>query len=140
MTEYKVQAKNLPEGTSEEQVREFFEKVGPVVYCAVRQLRDGSNIGFASFGSQAEADSAVSDLDGKPLNGGDVQVQHRNADLSCFKCGQSGHMSRECPQGDKRGRDGGGGGDRACFKCGEQGHMSRECPQGGGGSYGGRAG
>ncbi|ESO91203.1 hypothetical protein LOTGIDRAFT_72314, partial [Lottia gigantea] len=46
----------------------------------------------------------------------------------CFKCGEEGHMSRECPKG--------GGGGRGCFKCGEEGHMSRECPSGGGQSRG----
>merc|ERR1719449_143443 len=54
----------------------------------------------------------------------------------CFKCGDTGHMSRWCPQGGDgggqyrgRGRGGrgagGAGGREGCFKCGESGHFSR---------------
>ena len=47
----------------------------------------------------------------------------------CFKCGEAGHMSRECPKGGLGGGRGGssGGGRGGCYNCGQSGHMSREC-------------
>jgi ATP-dependent RNA helicase DDX43 len=66
----------------------------------------------------------------------------------CFKCGELGHSSRDCPDGGgfgggfggggRMGGRGGGGGRGGCFKCGQEGHISRECPNGG--SAGGRGG
>ncbi|KAL3515012.1 hypothetical protein ACH5RR_021914 [Cinchona calisaya] len=54
----------------------------------------------------------------------------------CFKCGESGHLARDCYQGGGGGGGGsrygggggGGGGGSACYKCGEDGHFARECP------------
>ncbi|XP_059629735.1 glycine-rich protein 2-like [Cornus florida] len=74
----------------------------------------------------------------------------------CFKCGETGHMVRDCylgwgagggggrSYGGQGGSSGGVGGGNACFKCGKSGHMVSDCYRGGGGggggSYGGRGG
>ncbi|KAL4852743.1 Serine/threonine-protein phosphatase 4 regulatory subunit 3 [Chlorella vulgaris] len=51
------------------------------------------------------------------------------------RCGEEGHMERDCPTAPA-----GGGGRGACFKCGEEGHIARDCPNPdtGGGGMGGR--
>lgn len=61
---------------------------------------------------------------------------------SCYRCGLSGHISRECTQastGSNFGGNGysGGAGGQECYKCGQVGHIARNCP---GGNYGGSHG
>jgi len=45
----------------------------------------------------------------------------------CFKCGQAGHLSRNCPDNVKPRRG------KFCHRCKEQGHWAKDCLTGGGG-------
>uniref|UniRef100_A0AAU7VH08 RNA helicase n=1 Tax=Enchytraeus coronatus TaxID=208440 RepID=A0AAU7VH08_9ANNE len=73
--------------------------------------------------------------DYNPRNGsGDFSRPGQDAGArskGCYKCGDDGHTSGDCPQ-QSQSRDNpsaGGGAPRSCFNCGSADHMSRECTE-----------
>nr|QOW95195.1 vasa [Ptychodera flava] len=84
--------------------------------------------GFGGFGKRGGFGSSDDGDEMPRIGGGFGDKSDKKSGGGCFKCGESGHFSRECPNADSSGGGGGGGGDGSCFKCGESGHFARECP------------
>ncbi|XP_052069001.1 ATP-dependent RNA helicase DDX4-like isoform X3 [Mytilus californianus] len=85
----------------------------------------GSKGGFGGGGTDGGSKSGF----GGGFGGGDKPPRGGGFGGSgggnCFKCNESGHMARECPNAEQ---GGGGGRSGNCFKCNESGHMARDCP------------
>nr|CAL91030.1 DEAD box helicase [Macrostomum lignano] len=82
---------------------------------------DGGGFGFSSrgggFGSRGGGRGGFgASADDGAGGGGGGSV--------CYKCNQSGHFARECPNAEA----GGGGGGSGCYKCNQSSHFARECP------------
>lgn len=117
-----------------------------------RSLGDGESVEFVVSSDDNGRTKAVdvSGPDGAPVQGssrsggggyggggGGGRGGGRGGGSVCFRCGESGHIARDCTQGGGgygggggRYGGGGGGGGRGggCYTCGEEGHFSRECP------------
>lgn len=103
----KVYVGNLPENCNLEAFRSLFEKHGKVVECDIVK-----NYGFVHFADGEDAKSAVDALNDTKWDGVTLkvelsysQVRHKpgmgNKSV-CYRCGKSGHWSKDCPRGRSR--------------------------------------
>merc|ERR1712173_353664 len=112
---------------------------------------------FVTMADQSGVDAAIDELHGTEIDGREVKVEqakpreegrgggggmnrsfgsrggygggYGGGSGACYNCNRSGHISRDCPEGDRRGsggyggRGGRGGGGRGCYNCNQDGHM-----------------
>jgi RNA-binding proteins (RRM domain) len=115
----KLYVGNLDFGTSNQDLSDLFAEIGTVESANVVEDREtgrSRGFGFVEMASKEEADNAISQLDGKEVNGRNLKVNEAK------------------PREDRGGRGGGGGGGgRGGYGGGGGGNRGG----GGGGGYGG---
>ena len=110
---------NLPQDITSAELQSYFDKYGSVTECDVVN----EDYGFVHFETPEEADAAVDGLNGEEILGSRIRVQKSTStkrsgggggggsgERGCFKCGEGGHWSKECPSDNGYGRSGSRGG------------------------------
>jgi RNA recognition motif-containing protein len=100
--------------TTDESLRAAFERFGPVIEAKVISDRDtgrSRGFGFVTFDAAADAEEAISEMDGGELDGRQVRVNEAQ-DRREGGGGGGGGGGRGGGGGGRGGRDGGRGGRR----------------------------
>jgi len=111
----KVFVGSLPDSVRKGDLQGVFEKFGSVVECDI--IKD---YGFVHFEKQDDAKAAVAALNDTDFQGSVIKVELSHSKVrqkpgmggkgECYRCGEEGHWSKDCPKGPTRRRGGGGGG------------------------------
>ena len=145
----KLYVGNLPYSVRDEDLQQSFGQFGAVTSAKVMMERDtgrSKGFGFVEMGSDAEAQAAITGMNGQPMGGRSVVVNEarpmeaRPPRTGGFGGGGGGYGGGGGGGGDRSGGGGyggGGGGGRSGGGGGDGGFRS---PYGGGGAGGGRSG
>ena len=142
----KLYVGNLPYSVRDEDLQQSFGQFGAVTSAKVMMERDtgrSKGFGFVEMGSDAEAQAAITGMNGQPLGGRSVVVNEarpmeaRPPRSGGFGGGSGGGGYGGGGSGGGGGYGGGGGGGRSGGGGSDGGFRS---PYGGGGAGGGRSG
>ncbi|XP_039158920.1 cold shock protein 1 [Eucalyptus grandis] len=94
-------------------------------------LAKGKEVEFSTVTESAGKSSAAVDIsgpNGTPIKGvteDSYGSGGRKGGVTCYVCGEVGHLARDCD----RGNLGSSSSSEGCFNCGENGHKARDCPK-----------
>lgn len=107
---------------------DLFVHQSSIISDGFRSLTVGDSVEFViTQGTDGKTKAIeVSAPDGLPLKKENNSRGRRGGGGECYKCGEAGHLARDCDIVGERGARGDG-----CYECGEAGHFARDCQNGG---------